>query len=119
MVVLLYSGSAVTARKTSFLYLTHAPALILGASFSTLPASTPGRKFAISSVVQGHVSGVAGLQVPFAPTPSCRAAWMVSPGGCKGVITGFYSVFSTHCWKSSLEIPDLLTQNLPGSPMAV
>lgn len=79
MVILLYSGSTMTTRKTFFLYLTHAPALILGTGFSTLPASTPGRKFMISSVIQGNVSGVAGLQVPFAPTPSCRAAWMVSP----------------------------------------
>lgn len=79
MVILLCSGSTVTTRKASFFNLTHAPALILGSSFSTLPASTPGRKFTISSVVQGHVSGVAGLQVPFAPTPSSRAAWMVSP----------------------------------------
>lgn len=52
LVILLYSGSAVTTRKTSFLYLTHASVLILGSSFSTLPASTSGRKVTISSVVQ-------------------------------------------------------------------
>ena len=76
-------------------------------------------------MVQGHVSQGGQSVSALCTHPNmqelhrCTVLCGVTLRGCKDAATSFYSVFSTHCRKSSLKIFDLLAQSLPGYPTAL